>query len=220
MDRRFGEEYTIDGIACRIAKNGFGIEQKQKTEEDAIREIYLELSSSRKSRPLPAGGPRGIQRAYVRFLFMIGYRKSPAQIARTHYLLREELTKLDRYIEESKFLIYEGIDTLEQLRDRVAQDQREVNRLYRSRNKLEKALPSGDEGEKAFALERIGKIEERIRKVRKDLGKEKAILKRMGEMEQKEQKAEMALAGKSLWENAGQKKTMQKEGKRLSIIQI
>ena len=38
--------------------------------------------------------------------------------------------------------------------------------------------------------------------------------------EQKEQKAEMALTGKSLWENAGQKKTMQKEGKRLSIIQI
>ena len=220
VDRRFGEEYTIDGIACRIAKNGFGIEQKQKTEEDAIREIYLELSSSRKSRPLPAGRARGIQRTYVRFLFMIGYRKSPAQIARTHYLLREELTKLDRYIEESKFLIYEDIDTLEQLRERQAEDQREVNRLYRSKNKLEKALPSGDEGEKASALEQIQKIDERIRKVRKDLGKENAILKRMGEIEQKEQKAEMAMAGKSLRNNAGQKKNLQKEGERFSIIQI
>ena len=106
------------------------------------------------------------------------------------------------------------------MKERQVEDQREVNRLYRSKNKLEKALPSGDEGEKTSALEQIGKIEERIRKVRKDLGKEKAILKRMGEMEQKEQKAEMALTGKSLWENAGQKKTMQKEGKRLSIIQI
>ena len=239
VDRRFGEEYTIDGIACRIAKNGFGIEQKQKTEEEAINEIYLELSNNRenisisegemknkclqiggsKNRFLP-GGPRGIQRTYVRFLFLIGYRKSPAQIARTHYLLREELTKLDRYIEESKFLIYEDIDTLEQLRERQAEDQREVNRLYRSKNKLEKALPSGDEGERAFALEQIGKIEERIRKVRKDLGKEKAILKRMGEMEQKEQKVKMALNGEALRNNAGQKKNLQKEGERFSIMQI
>jgi hypothetical protein len=239
VDRRFGEEYTIDGIACRIAKNGFGIEQRQKTEEEAINEIYLELSNNRenislsegemknkclqiggsKSRFLP-GGPRGIQRTYVRFLFLIGYRKSPAQIARTHYLLREELTKLDRYIEESKFLIYEDIDTLEQLRERQAEDQKEVNRLYRSKNKLEKTLPFSDEREKASAREQIGKIEERIRKVRIDLGKEKAILKRMGEMEQKEQKAEMAMAGKSLRNNAGQRKNLRKEGERLSVMQI
>ena len=85
---------------------------------------------------------------------------------------------------------------------------------------MEKTLPFSDEREKASVREQIGKIEERIRKVRKDVGKEKAILKRMGEMEQKEQKAEMAMAGKSLRNNAGQKKTMQKEGKRLSIIQI
>ena len=82
------------------------------------------------------------------------------------------------------------------------------------------STPSGDEGEKASALEQIGKIEERIRKVRKDLGKEKAILKRMGEMEQKEQKAEMAMAGKSLRNNAGQRKNLRKEGERLSVMQI
>ena len=116
------------------------------------------------------------------------------------------MTKLDRYIEESKFLIYENIDTLEKLKERQAEDQKEVNRLYRSKNKLEKALPSDDEGEKTSAPEQIQKIEGQIRKVRKDLGKEKAILKRMGEMEQKEQKAEMALAGKLLRNNAWKKK--------------
>ena len=92
--------------------------------------------------------------------------------------------------------------------------------FMRSKNKLEKTLTSGDEGGKGSALEQIGKIDERIRKVRIDLGKEKAILKRMGEMEQKEQKAEMAMAGKSLRNNAGQKKNLQKEGERLSVMQI
>ena len=214
VDRRFGEEYTIDGIACRIAKNGFGIEQKQKTEEDAIREIYLELSSSRKSRPLPTGRARGIQRTYVRFLFMIGYRKSPAQIARTHYLLREELTKLDRYIEESKFLIYEDIDTLEQLRERQVEDQREVNRLYRSKNKLEKTLPFSDEREKASARDQIGKIEEQIRKVRKNLRSEKGILKRVEEMERKEQKVGLTVNVTAFRENDGYRKKRQKGGEK------
>ena len=124
------------------------------------------------------------------------------------------------FIEESKFLIYENIDTLEKLKECQAEDQKEVNRLYRSKNKLEKTLPFSDEREKASAREQIGKIEERIRKVRIDLGKEKAILKRMGEMEQKEQKAEMAMAGKSLRNNAGQRKNLRKEGERLSVMQI
>ena len=42
------------------------------------------------------------------------------------------------------------------MKERQVEDQREVNRLYRSKNKLEKALPSGDEGEKASAREKIG----------------------------------------------------------------
>ena len=56
--------------------------------------------------------------------------------------------------------------------------------------------------------------------MRIDLGKEKAILKRMGEMEQNEQKAEMAMAGKSLRNNDGQRKNLRKEGERLSVMQI
>lgn len=85
---------------------------------------------------------------------------------------------------------------------------------------MEKTIPFSDEREKASAREQIGKIEERIRKVRKDLRSEKGVLKRVEEMEQKEQKVKMALNGEALRNNAGQKKNLQKEGERLSVMQI
>ena len=123
-------------------------------------------------------------------------------------------THLDRYIEESRFLIYEDIDTLEKLKERQAEDQREVNRLYRSKNKLEKTLPFSDEREKASTREQIGKIEERIRKVRKDLKSEKGILKRVEEMERKEQKVEMTVNVTAFRENDGYRTKPQKGGEK------
>ena len=198
LDRRFGEEYSLDGIAQQIAERGGKPERKEKTEEEAIREIYRELSIRGKRRYTPGGKPKGVQYRYIGFLYRIGYRKSPAQIARTHYLLREELTKLDRYIEESKFLIYEDITTLDELRERRTQDQAEINLLYRSKKSLERMLPVSDHREKASAEVQLSRINESIRKMRKNLRSEKAILKRMGEMDAKEKKVEMALAGKSL----------------------
>ena len=100
------------------------------------------------------------------------------------------------------------------MKERQVEDQREVNRLYRSKNKLEKALPSGDEGEKASARDQIGKIEEQIRKVRKNLRSEKGILKRVEEMERKEQKVGLTVNVTAFRENDGYRKKPQKGGEK------
>jgi len=150
----------------------------------------------------------------MRFLFRIGYHKSPAQIARTHYLLREELTKLDRYIEENKFLIYEDITTMEQLKDRRDQDQKEVNTLYRSKINLQRMLPHSNITEKENAMGQISKIEASIKKLRKNLKNEKAIMKRMGEMEQKEKTVDMVLSGKAVRNRVGHRQNLLVENGR------
>ena len=214
IDRRYGEEYTLDGIAAQIAQQKMGVERKEKTEEEAIQDIYRELSRSAKRRHMPLKRPRGMQVYYMRFLFRIGYHKSPAQIARTHYLLREELTKLDRYIEESKFLIYEDITTMEQLKDRRDQDQKEVNTLYRSKINLQRMLPHSSITEKENAMGQISKIEASIKKLRKNLKNEKAIMKRMGEMEQKEKTVDMVLSGKAVRNRVGHRQNLQVENGR------
>lgn len=196
LDRRFGEEYSLDGIAAKIAAQGTKEEQRQKTEEEAIKEIYRELAKRGRRGYLPKKNPSGIQRRYVMFLYHMGYHKTPAQIARTHYLLREELTKLDRYIEESKFLIYEDIDTLEQLKKRKIQDQTEMNRLYRSKINLQKMLPFSNAVEKESALGQISRIDASIQKMSRNLRNEKRILKRMGEMDHKETIVQQIMSGR------------------------
>ncbi|MBQ9870997.1 MAG: relaxase/mobilization nuclease domain-containing protein [Eubacterium sp.] len=205
LDRRFGEAYSLDGIASQIEAHGMQPEHKQKTEEEAVKEIYRELAKRGKRKYITKKNPTGIQRRYLVFLFRIGYHKTPAQIARTHYLLREELTKLDRYIEESKFLIYEDIDTLEQLKERKLQDQAEINMLYRSRINLQKMLPFSNEVEKESALGQISRIEDEIRKMRRNLQNEKGILKRMGEIEHKEKIVKEISAGQSMGQRKGPK---------------
>ncbi len=197
LDRRFGEEYSLDGIAEQILRQETKMERREKTEEEAINEIYRSLVQRGRRRHKPAGKPRGIQKKYMRFLYQMGYHKSPAQIARTHYLLREELTKLDRYIEESKFLIYEDISTLDELKERQSQDQAEMNMLYRSRINLQRMLPVSNEVERQSAEGQLIRLEESIRKMRRNLRSEKGILKRMGEMDAKEKKVELVLSGKS-----------------------
>ena len=211
LDRRFGEEYSLDGIARQIARHGPSMERREKTEEEAIKEIYRDLSKRGKRKYVRAGKPKGVQYRYIGFLFRIGYHKSPAQIARTHYLLREELTKLDRYIEESKFLIYEDISTLDQLKDRRSQDQTEINMLYRSKKNLERMLPSSDGRERIKAENQLVHIEDTIRKMRRNLRSEKAILKRMGEMDAKEKKVKQVLSGRSLGRPYRKKKITESE---------
>ena len=198
LDRRFGEEYSLDGIAAKIAKQDIPLEKKDKTEEDAIKEIYRNLSERGRRKHKPIGKPKGLQCRYIGFLFRIGYRKSPGQIARTHYLLREELTKLDRYLEESRFLIYSDISTLDQLKERRVQDQTEINRLYRSKHNLERMLPASNKEERQSAEDQLTKIEAKIKKMQRNLRNEKGILKRMAEIETKEKKLERVLSGHSI----------------------
>ena len=198
LDRRFGEEYSLDGIVQQIEKHGIVPERKELTEEDAAKKIYREMVQRGKRRHKPAGTPKGIQVRYLGFLFRIGYHKSPAQIARTHYLLREELTKLDQYIEESKFLIYSDISTVDQLKERKTQDQKEMNKLYRSKINLERMLPVSNAEEKRSAEEQLVQIKASIKKMHKNLRSEKGILRRMGEMDAKEKKLERVRSGLSI----------------------
>ena len=80
--------------------------------------------------------PIGIQITYIRFIVRMGYRRTPAQVARIHYLYREELTKLDRYISEAKYLIANDIHTEDELRTRKGMADRDIHLLKNQMQKL------------------------------------------------------------------------------------
>jgi hypothetical protein len=77
------------------------------------------------------------------------FKQTPKQVARTHFLMREDLTKLDRYIEETKFLIENDIVTEEDLEVVTAGRKLVLKRLcnerVRLRNRIKKTVPEEKE---------------------------------------------------------------------------
>ena len=223
IERRFGEEYSLQGIEEQIRNRSLVDSVVEMSEEDEVRQMYRQLVEDEEMKhdnlegkdvsqmggkdvafyPVPrqpvqeALTLRGIQVTYLGFLVKIGFRATKGRIARTHYLLREELTKLDRYIEESKFLIREGIQTEAELRSRQESDRTESMRIGREyincKRKLDRLdeTAGGDFGDRRENLrQRLDVLKLRQMKVKDDLKNEKNILQRMGEMRRKLDKVE------------------------------
>ena len=110
LARNFGEEYTLEGIRRRI------------------------LEQSRAARPLPepvrktkryrvSGNWKGRKKAtgfralYLHYCYLLGvFPKSKQQNKRRlHFLLREDIIKLDAITQEARLLAVHHIDTAEQL---------------------------------------------------------------------------------------------------------
>ena len=219
IDRRFGPEYSIEGLEEQIQSHGLVTEQEMQSEKEQEKALFQELSreaethnpqkelqvqKSKTSKPFRKNYkpvlmvhkrlllPVGIQITYIRFIIRMGYRKSPAQIARIHYLYREELTKLDRYIAEAKFLIYEDIHTEKELQNRLDQETKAVHEDGKEVNRLLYRMKSHPE-EKETILTALQETRARLKEEKRTCRYCKDILKRMGEMQRKEEMVERIL---------------------------
>lgn len=110
LERNFGEDYSLAGIRRRI------------------------LAQQRAERPLPEPKPKvrravlrgnlksvrkitGFRALYFHYCYLLGIfpRNRPVSNKRLHFLLREDLAKLDAISEETRLLVGHRIDTDEQL---------------------------------------------------------------------------------------------------------
>lgn len=110
LARNFGESYTLDGIRRRI------------------------LDQTRAARPLPEPAPKskryrvsgnwqarkkatGFRALYLHYCYLLGVfpRDRPQNRKRLHFLLREDLIKLENITQEARLLAVHHIDTAEQL---------------------------------------------------------------------------------------------------------
>lgn len=145
IDRRFGADYSVEGIAQRIKEHGeyrmteadipFGSmeEPPDPAERREMQDAVERLTDGK----ISAKELKGIQIIYVRFMLRIGYpKRSKGRIARTHYLLREELIRLDQYIEESRLLIREGILTERELSSYIEEKKSNIRNLTGEQKKL------------------------------------------------------------------------------------
>ena len=151
IDRRFGSEYSISGITERIKDHG-GKDRQTPKKPDLSR--YS-----------------GIQVIYIRYLYLLGVypRKSPAQIARTHFLLREDLLKFDTYIGESQYLIKNNIKTEFELLNAKTEETEVLSALCKERNKIRNRLRRCAEGDRVILTEELADINKTIKEQKKNV---------------------------------------------------
>ena len=110
LERNFGELYSYDGIKKRIlaqvSRERPLVEPNRATHHARLRG---NINGARKIT--------GFRALYFHYCYLLGIfpKNQPRRNKRLHFLLREDLRKLDAISEETKLLVQNHIDTAEQL---------------------------------------------------------------------------------------------------------
>ena len=109
--RNFGEDYSLDNIRRRILSQSRP-ERKKSEQKPTILRVRL-IGNLKTARKLT-----GFRALYVHYCYLLGIfpKNCPQQNRkRLHFLLREDLLKLDTITAETRLLVGHRIDTAEQL---------------------------------------------------------------------------------------------------------
>ena len=162
-------------VRLRSLGKGYGeMEIQEWILRPKIREtekVYLQWSKQRKKRT-------GLQALYYSYLYQMGvFQKKPKRIP---YEVREDIRRLDQRIAQIEFLQKQDISTLEQLQEFRHPLEEKMAQLLLERRQLYRSQPG---------CERIGKITEEMKQIRKDIRMSLRIEQYSVEMEKRMKRA-------------------------------
>ena len=183
--RNFGEDYSLDNIRRRILSQSRP-ERKKPEQKPGILRVRL-IGSLKNVRK-----PTGFRALYVHYCYLLGIfpKNRPQQSRkRMHFLLREDLLKLDAITAETRLLIGHRIDTAEQLfsyhdeaQDKIAALTAERKQLY----KLQRtAAVKADPEKSAEIKDRISALSKELATLRKEVSLCDDIAERSGVIKEK-----------------------------------
>lgn len=167
LARNFGENYTINSIRRRILKQNKPIyplpEPTQKAKQ-------YRMSGSWKDRKKVTG----FRALYFHYCYLLGvFPKQRQNKRRLHFLLREDLIKLDAITKEARLLGANHIDTAQQLSSykgkletKIESATTQRKQLYR---KLRTAAVKADEAETAKVKAEIGALSKELTQLRREV---------------------------------------------------
>lgn len=180
LERNFGAEYSYERICQRIlesrrllpAMQGRGGQKKH---------YQIKIQKNKAKR---IGGLRGL---YYRYCFELGiFPKQKHSPAKTHFLLREDLAKMEQIIRETRLLGTYHIDTESGLFSFREQRQQEIGQLSERRSSLKRLLRTKAGQEEPEELKKeIAGITGEIKKMRKEVVLCDGIAERSGVMREK-----------------------------------
>lgn len=184
---RLGEEYANDRIMERLRENqGKVLMRTFQREAPKPRQYAL---VTREQRIRKVGGLKG---CYLYYCYKLGYlpnykKQSPTRV---HYLLRDDLMKLDELTAQTKLLCKHQIGTSEQLFSYRASVDQEVKALTADRTHLRNEIRRVDiSGERLSAAKaEISEISEKLKSLRRELKLCDGIAERSGVIQEKLEK--------------------------------
>ena len=184
VERVFGYDYSVAGIAERI------LSQRVRTRPlpEPIRPTH---KASVRGNMKSVSKVTGFRALYIHYCYLLGYfpRAKPQSNKRLHFLLREDLLKLDAISEEAKLLVRFRIDTGEQLSSYKESVEARISEITAQRKALYKKLRTvavkTDEGKRAEVKEKIDAFTGELSKLRKEVRLCDDIAKRSGIMLEK-----------------------------------
>ena len=138
LARNFGENYTLEGIRRRILEQSRAV---RPLPEPTPKAKYYRVSGNWQSRKKVTG----FRALYFHYCYLLGVfpRQKSQNRKRLHFLLREDLIKLDAITQEARLLAEHRIDTAEQLssyqgelESRIAAASAERKQLYQKQRSV------------------------------------------------------------------------------------
>lgn len=165
--KNLGEDYTNARIEERLKANRDLIDI-QPFQRQTYRPRQYRLPT-RKDKIKKVGGIYGL---YLHYCYRLGYlpKYKKQNNARLHYLLKEDLMKLDQITDEVRLLGKHHIVTAEQLFSYKASVEEKIETLTADRTHLRKKIRTKiDDVELSKAKEEISSITEELRTLRKEV---------------------------------------------------
>lgn len=163
---RLGEDYTNNRIMERIKENSYMVKFQNFAKPQKQTRVYLVKGTLKNARKI--GGLRGLYLHYCYKLGILPKKKQP-NYARLHYLLKDDLMKMEAITQETRLLCRNHIDTAQQLCVYKGTLQSEMTELAEQRKGLysQSRKVSGEEKEAVKA--RLTEISERMKFLRKEV---------------------------------------------------
>lgn len=164
---KLGENYTNERITERIRENSYAVKFSRFAEPQKQIKVYRLKGSLSGAKKI--GGLRGL---YLHYCYKLGIlpKGRKQNYAKLHYLLKDDLMKMDAIAKETRLLCRCHIDTAEQLLSYQGSLETERQELTEKRKELySKVRPLKDGEEKIAVKAEISDISKRLAVIRKEV---------------------------------------------------
>ena len=163
---KLGEEYTKERIMERITENSYAVKSSRFTEPQRTVKVFRVKGSLTGDKKI--GGLRGL---YLHYCYKFGIlpKNKKQNYARLHYLLKDDLMKMEAITQETRLLCRNRIDTVEQLLSYKGSLETEKTDLLQKRKELYSISRKTGGEEKEAIRSQLSDLSKRLSIIRKEV---------------------------------------------------